>query len=83
MTRLTTKRIVVTGGAGFLGKWACGKLEESGCRTVFVPRSRDYNLVNMEAVKSLYRDSKPDMVIHLAASGRYRSKHEEPRQLLP
>jgi len=64
---LATKRIVVTGGAGFLGSNVVKKLDERGCKKIFVPRSRDYNLVEMEAVKRLYSDTKPDIVIHLAA----------------
>jgi GDP-L-fucose synthase len=61
------KRVVVTGGAGFLGQQVVERLEERGCGEIFVPRSKDYNLVDMEAVKRLYRDAKPDIVIHLAA----------------
>ena len=61
------KRITVTGGAGFLGSFVVEKLRQSGCRDVFVPRSRDYDLVEMEAVRRLYLDSRPDVVIHLAA----------------
>jgi GDP-L-fucose synthase len=64
---LAAKRIVVTGGAGFLGSNVVRKLEERGCNEVFVPRSNDYNLVEMEAVKRVYKDAKPDIVIHLAA----------------
>lgn len=67
MSLLAGKRITVTGGAGFLGKYVVGKLEERGCRNIFVPRSRDYNLVDNEAVKRLYQDAKPDIIIHLAA----------------
>ena len=66
MSSLTNKRITVTGGAGFLGTQVVRKLRELGCENIFVPRSRDYNLVDNEAVKRLYRDSKPDIVIHLA-----------------
>ncbi len=43
------------------------KLEERGCKDVFIPRSSDYDLVEMESVKRVYRDAKPDIVIHLAA----------------
>ena len=67
MSWLADKRITVTGGAGFLGNYVVRKLRELGCQNIFVPRSKDYNLVDNEAVKRLYRDSKPDIVIHLAA----------------
>jgi len=67
MSWLDKKRIAVTGGAGFLGKFVVRKLEEKGCQNIFVPRSRDYDLVSKEAVERLYRDAKPDVVIHLAA----------------
>src|SRR4030043_530749 len=63
----SNKRVLVTGGAGFLGSFVVGKLRERGCKEIFVPRSKDYNLVEMEAVKRLYKESKPDIVIHLAA----------------
>lgn len=61
------KRVLVTGGAGFLGSFVAEKLKDRGCKDIFVPRSRDYNLVEMEAVKRIYKDAKPDTVIHLAA----------------
>ena len=67
MSWLASKRITVTGGAGFLGKYVVKKLGERGCQNIFVPRSKDYDLVDNEAVKRLYRDSQPDIVIHLAA----------------
>ena len=60
-------KILVTGGAGFLGRYVVEKLTERGCKKIFVSRSKDYNLVEIEAVKKLYRDAKPDIVIHLAA----------------
>lgn len=68
MTWLATKRIIVTGGAGFLGTYVVEKLEKGGCKNVFVPRRAEYNLVDGEAVKALYTDAKPDVVIHLAAT---------------
>jgi GDP-L-fucose synthase len=61
------KRVVVTGGAGFLGSFVVQQLQGKGCRDVFVPRSREYDLVQMEAVYRLYEDTRPDVVIHLAA----------------
>ena len=67
MSWLVNKRITVTGGAGFVGTYVVQRLREMGCQNVFVPRSKDYNLVDNEAVKRLYQDSKPDIVIHLAA----------------
>ncbi|MBU2637286.1 MAG: GDP-L-fucose synthase [Bacteroidetes bacterium] len=67
MINLKNKRITVTGGAGFLGKHLVAKLKERGCKNIFIPHVEDYDLVNMEAVKKLYADAKPDIVIHLAA----------------
>ena len=67
MSRLRKKRVLVTGGAGFLGRYVVRKLREVGCSEIFVPRSRDYDLVQMDAVRRLFRDSEPDVVIHLAA----------------
>ncbi len=60
-------RIVVTGGAGFLGTFVVEQLRARGCTQIIVPRSKDYDLVEMGAVQRLYADAKPDMIIHLAA----------------
>jgi len=67
LSNLAGKRVVVTGGMGFLGKNVVRKLEEHRCHEIFVPRSRDYDLVRMEAVERLYMDARPDAVVHLAA----------------
>ncbi len=61
------KRVVVTGGAGFLGSFVVEQLRAKGCHQIVVPRSQDYDLVQMGAVQQLYNDASPDMVIHLAA----------------
>jgi GDP-L-fucose synthase len=61
------QRLVVTGGAGFLGSHVTRKLRERGAKDLFVPKSSEYNLTREEAVVRLYRDARPDVVIHLAA----------------
>ena len=61
------KRVVVTGGAGFLGSFVVDLLRDKGCRQIVVPRSKDYDLVQMDAVQRLYSDARPDLVVHLAA----------------
>jgi GDP-L-fucose synthase len=61
------KKVAVTGGAGFLGTVVVEKLRERGCARIVVPRSKEYDLVDMDAVRRLYRDAQPDIVIHLAA----------------
>jgi GDP-L-fucose synthase len=61
------KRVVVTGGAGFLGSFVVEQLRARGAGEIFVPRSRDYDLVEMSAVRKLYDDTRPELVIHLAA----------------
>ena len=61
------KRVLVTGGAGFLGSYVCEKLRKEGCQQIFVPKKNQYNLVEMEACKRVYQDARPDIVIHLAA----------------
>ncbi len=67
MQGLTEKRITVTGGAGFLGSRVVEKLRAAGAKGIFVPRSRDYDLTDMAAVRRLYADARPEVVIHLAA----------------
>lgn len=64
---LKTKRIMVTGGNGFLGTYVIKKLKDRGCKDIFIPKEEDYDLVQIEAIKKAYRDARPDIVIHLAA----------------
>lgn len=64
---LTGQQIVVTGGAGFLGQNVCRELESYQPKSIFVPRSSQYDLRDPAAVEQLYVDSRPDVVVHLAA----------------
>jgi GDP-L-fucose synthase len=61
------KRIVVTGGAGFLGAYVLDGLKKRGCRNILVPKIEDYNLIKLVDIKKMYDDMEPDIVIHLAA----------------
>ena len=67
MIDLTKKRVVVTGGAGFLGSVVVEKLRNRGCKNVFIPRSKNYNLIKEKDINAMLSDMKPDIVIHLAA----------------
>ena len=59
---------MVTGGAGFLGRAVVKELETRSPGPVFVPRSADYDLRDLEAVRRAIADAAPDVVIHLAAT---------------
>jgi len=61
------KRIVITGGAGFLGSYIIEGLQKRGCKNILIPKIEDYNFVNLPDVIRMYDDMKPDIVIHLAA----------------
>jgi GDP-L-fucose synthase len=61
------RRVMVTGGGGFLGTAVVGRLRAGGARAVFVPRSRDYDLRTRDGVDRALADGRPDLVIHLAA----------------
>jgi GDP-L-fucose synthase len=61
------QRVIVTGGAGFLGSFIVAGLKTRGCTNIFVPRSRDCDLRDRAAIIRLFKESQPTMVLHLAA----------------
>jgi GDP-L-fucose synthase len=61
------KTVVVTGGAGFLGSFVCERLKTRGVKNLIVPRRKDSDLTDVAAVRKLYKEARPDVVLHLAA----------------
>lgn len=61
------KRILVTGGAGFLGKRVVDKLRAESPSSIFIPRRSEYDLVEQKNVARVYEDARPDIVVHIAA----------------
>jgi GDP-L-fucose synthase len=61
------RRVMVTGGAGFLGKAVVRRLKASGADKVFVPRSTEYDLRTLDGVSRALGDARPQMILHLAA----------------
>jgi GDP-L-fucose synthase len=68
MMDLRDKRIVVTGGAGFLGRAVVSTFQSRGCANIFVPRKREYDLRDRVNVQRLFQDFNPNLVVHLAAT---------------
>jgi GDP-L-fucose synthase len=62
-----SRRVVVTGGAGFLGGYVVEGLRKRGCKNILVPKIEDYDLVKSDDIARMYNDMEPDIVIHLAA----------------
>jgi GDP-L-fucose synthase len=63
-----TRRVMVSGGNGFLGSFVVDRLKAAGAREVIVPRSREYDLREMTAATRLLKDARPHVFIHLAAT---------------
>jgi GDP-L-fucose synthase len=61
------KRVTVTGGAGFLGSFVVEKLKARGATDIFVPRKREYDLVQAAEITRMLDDAKPDIILHVAA----------------
>jgi GDP-L-fucose synthase len=68
MMDLRSKRILLTGGSGFLGSHVLDLLRHMGCEHVAVPRRRQFDLVRQEAVERLFEECRPEVVIHAAAT---------------
>jgi len=62
------KRVIVTGGSGFLGKPLVDSLKQRGCRNISVIRSKEYDLRKESAIKRMMKKIRPDVILHLAAS---------------
>jgi GDP-L-fucose synthase len=67
MSFWTDKRVCVTGGAGFLGSHLVEELGRRGASDIFVPEYPDYDLTQRDSVLRMLADSRPDVIIHLAA----------------
>ena len=65
--KLSSKRVLVTGGSGFLGRHVVGALRRHGCRDVVVVRKTQHDLTREADVKRLFQETAPNVVIHLAA----------------
>lgn len=61
------RRILITGGSGFLGSHVVDRLNALGAHRVFVPRKREYDLIDRQAIQRLLADTQPQIVLHLAA----------------
>ena len=62
------KRVLVTGGSGFLGSFVVDKLRAKSPKEIFIPRRKNYNLVEWDSVVRAYHDARPDIVLHLAGN---------------
>ena len=64
---LKRKRVLLTGGAGFLGREVAPRLQARGTETVFVPRRKEFDLTREADLERVYDEARPDVVVHLAA----------------
>jgi GDP-L-fucose synthase len=62
-----SRRVCVTGGAGFLGSYIIAKLKQRRAGDIFIPHIEDYDLTDPASISRMLDDSKPDIILHLAA----------------
>ena len=75
------RRVTITGGSGFLGSFVVEKLRERGASEIFVPRSKDYDLRKPDRITNMLEDTRPDIIIHLAAlAGGIGANRERPAE---
>lgn len=76
------KRVVITGGSGFLGHYVVEKFKNAGYRNIFVPKKEVYDLLDIRAVRKLFNNTKPDIIVHLAGKvGGIGLNREKPGEL--
>ncbi len=79
---LKNKRVIVTGGKGFLGRHLIGKLADYDCQAIEIVDLPEYNLTNVEDVRKMFDDKRPDIIVHLAAKvGGIGFNQEKPAEL--
>jgi len=79
---LPQKRITITGARGFLGTHLLKKFKSKGCRNIEIADLPEYNLTDINAIRRMYEETKPDVVIHLAAKvGGIGFNQEKPAEL--
>src|SRR5207247_9368773 len=83
MSFWTNRCVLVTGGSGFLGGRVVAKLQTKAPARIFVPRRQEYDLTQVENVERVYRDARPEIVIHLAGEvGRIAANRANPGSFL-
>jgi len=64
---LKQKSVLITGGAGFLGRHVLNAFRKEGCKNVIAPRRNEFDLTETTSARRLLAQSRPDLVVHLAA----------------